>query len=199
MECYDRSQHSILRTMNKINGELDWQAFRYVANEMNEAESSDFESLLLTDQTAREAIARAIEETTQIRQAFAHSDIAVADLQRSSWNRKSRRTVVVAIGSCLTLLVAIFVVRISLPISDGSLQHVAKDDSSGLAFAWLEARGESFDLEQEANAELTDIYEAALDSTVVPEDDETLVAPTWMLAALAKLDDGADFNELIQE
>jgi hypothetical protein len=199
MESYDRSQHSILRTMNKVNNELDWQAFRYVANEMSEAESSDFESLLLTDQTAREAVARAIEETAHIRQALAHSDIAIADLQRSSWNRKSRRTAVVAIGSCLTLLVAIFVVRISLPVSDGGLHYVAEDDSAGLAFAWVEARGELLDLEQEVNTELTDIYEAVLDSTIVLEEDETLVAPTWMLAALAKLDDGADFNELIQE
>jgi hypothetical protein len=45
---------------------LDWQAYRYIANEMSSQEQSDFELLLADDQAAREAVAQAVELTQTI-------------------------------------------------------------------------------------------------------------------------------------
>ncbi len=45
---------------------LDWQAYRYIANEMSSQEHSDFELLLAEDQTAREAVASVVELTQTI-------------------------------------------------------------------------------------------------------------------------------------
>jgi hypothetical protein len=46
-----------------ISGSADlfWQAFRYASNEMTPAERSEFDSLLATNQGAREAVARVVE------------------------------------------------------------------------------------------------------------------------------------------
>src|SRR5688500_3644539 len=41
--------------------ELDWLAFRYIAGELPACESVDFESLLADDQSARDAVVRAVE------------------------------------------------------------------------------------------------------------------------------------------
>lgn len=46
---------------NSDRPELDWLAFRYVAGEMTDAETLAWEERLATDQTAREAVAAAVE------------------------------------------------------------------------------------------------------------------------------------------
>lgn len=46
---------------NSPRSDLDWLAFRYVAGEMTDAETLDWEERLATDQTAREAVAAAVE------------------------------------------------------------------------------------------------------------------------------------------
>lgn len=43
--------------------ELDWLAFRYVANELSEGEAAEFERRLADDQSAREAVARSVQLT----------------------------------------------------------------------------------------------------------------------------------------
>lgn len=59
--------------------QIAWQAFRYVAGEMNEQQSEDFEQVLDQRQTAREMVAQVIELVESIR-----------------WRERSREPVVVA-------------------------------------------------------------------------------------------------------
>jgi hypothetical protein len=50
----------------EVHAELDWQAFRYVAGELDAAELATFEQLLAEDQSARDAVLRAVELTQTI-------------------------------------------------------------------------------------------------------------------------------------
>ena len=67
------------------NHDLDWQAFRYVANELAEPELAAFESLLAHDQLAREAVVKAVELTHTI--LAAESLLPVAAAQRAAFQR----------------------------------------------------------------------------------------------------------------
>ena len=53
--------------------ELEWDAFRYVANELSADESTAFEQRLADDQEAREAVAHCVEMT--------HAVVALAEAE----------------------------------------------------------------------------------------------------------------------
>jgi hypothetical protein len=176
-------------------------AFRYVANELDVVEANEFESLLLTDQVAREAVAAAVQETTHIHQALGVIDRAAS--QRSNWNRKTTRVAIIAVGSCLTLFLALCLIRSSLPMTDGVAHQTVANDSSGssaqLAYAWAEARNGLSELQPVANTLLADSLEMSVIAEINSESESALVAPSWMLAALAKMDSGIDSEFEIQE
>jgi hypothetical protein len=179
--------------MSESQDKLSWLAFRYVANEMDTTEANDFESLLLNDQAAREAVAVAVSETTQIRQALA--TVVTGTSQRSGWSRRSTRFAVVAMGSCLTLFLAVCLVRSSLP-PERSIVHqlVASppSDSVELAYAWAEARHGLAEVQSAGNVVLTDSLDTVSIAAIDSEFEHSLVAPSWMLAALAKIDSGVE-------
>jgi len=189
--------------MSETQDKLHWLAFRYVADELDATEASEFESLLATDQAAREAVARAVEVTTQIRQALANAVVVTAASKQSNWSRNTTRAAVVAVGSCLTLFLALCLVRSSLPITGGVAHQSIESDSSvspaQLAYAWAKARNGLTELQPVANPVLTDSLDAVLFAAVDSESEQSLVAPSWMLAALAKMDGGIDSEIEYQE
>ena len=137
------------------------------------------------------------------RQALAGDFVVTAVSRRSNWGNKKARVAVVAIGSCLTLLLALGFVVSSRPIS-GDVAH--QDDESELsispaqlAYAWAEARMGSTELQPAFGAELTETLDAVLNGPLDSDSEQSLVAPSWMLAALSKMDDGIDSKLDVQE
>ena len=187
--------------MSETQEKLRWLAFRYLADEMDASEANDFESRLLTDQVAREAVARAVSETTQIRQALA--TVVTGTSQRSGWSRRSTHFAIVAMGSCLTLFLAVCLVRSSLP-PERSVVHqlVASSPSDSpieLAYAWAEARHGLAEVQSAGSVALTDSLDVVSIAAIDSEFERSLVAPSWMLAALANMDGGVDPKFEIQE
>ena len=181
--------------MSETQDKLNWLAFRYVANELDATEVNEFESLLLTDQAAREAVARAVSETIQIRQALAV--VATATSERSNWGRKSTRVAFLAIGSCLALLLAVCLIRPSLPPAGSEIVYQSaisspSDSPLQLAYVWAEARHDLAEFPPAANAVLADSLDAVVIAAIDSDLEQSLVAPSWMLAALANADSGID-------
>lgn len=182
--------------MSETQDKLNWLAFRYVANELDAAEVSEFESQLLTDQAAREAVAVAVEQATRIRRALSSGVVVAAAAQRSNWGRKSTRVAIVVLGSSLSLLLSVCLVQTSRPVADGvfseSLVGPSTDASAQLAFAWAEARHGLTELKPAAHVALTDSFEGVLAVATDSDFEQSLVPPSWMLAALGTLDSGND-------
>jgi hypothetical protein len=87
--------------------ELDWLAFRYIAGELSPQERDAFEQRLAEDQTAREAVASAMD----VVQCTVAAEIELAhvapaqSLEASFWSRGF--WVALSTASCLALFVAI--------------------------------------------------------------------------------------------
>ncbi len=199
-------------TMNDKPNDIDWLAFRYIANELDSTEATEFESRLETDQAARQAVALAVREASQLHAAIteAAADGPAATLAASStslWNVPATRIAVIA-GSCLTLLLAVIAIRSTLsepldvathptdalPSSNNAIQ-----DSTELAFAW--AQGFDVDIDEDAilAERSADSLESEVASTPITNGDQPLVAPSWMLAALSTMDRGIDSDMELQE
>lgn len=98
---------------------------------------------------------------------------------------------------------ALFLVRSSRPTTDdvahqASEQH-ASSSPAQLAYAWAEARNGSTELQLAINPVLADSLDAVLIASVDLESEQSLLAPSWMLAALEKMDGGIDSDMEIQE
>ncbi|HMC10306.1 MAG TPA: hypothetical protein VKH44_03415, partial [Pirellulaceae bacterium] len=92
---------------NDINpNDLDWLAFCYAAGELDSAEAEQFEARLADDQSAREALARAVEFTQTVAAAESqYGDFVVlAAHAQSEWNK---RLSWMAIGGLASLLLAL--------------------------------------------------------------------------------------------
>ncbi|MCA9144434.1 MAG: hypothetical protein H6823_10895 [Planctomycetaceae bacterium] len=188
--------------MSETQEKLNWLAFRYVANELDAIEASEFELRLMTDQTAREAIAVAVGETTRIRVALGDAAVVAAASQRTSWGQKSTRFAIVAMGSCLTLLLAVALLRPSVSptgIASQSSVNEPIDSRAELAFAWAEVRYQLAEFQPAANAVMADAMDPIAIALRDSESEQSLVAPNWMLAALAKKDSGIELEFEIQE
>ncbi|MDA1050820.1 MAG: hypothetical protein O3C40_10120 [Planctomycetota bacterium] len=189
--------------MSETQDKLNWLAFRYVANELDAVEASAFESLLTTDQAAREAVASAVEETIQIRQALANPAVVTAASQRSNWSREATRVAVVSVGCCLTLILALCLVRSSMPVTGTVANQTIESNSSvppaQLAYAWAEARDGLAELQPAINVEFADTFDSVLNGAIDAESEQSLVAPSWMLAALSKMDGETGSEIDIQE
>ncbi len=189
--------------MSETQDKLSWSAFRYVANEMDATEASEFESLLMADHAAREEVANAVDQAARIRQALAGDVVVTAASHRSTWSRKTAQTAVVTVGSCLALLFVLFLFRSSTPIeSDFSHQEIEGDSPvspAQLAYAWAEARNGLTELQPTVDADLADTVDSVFNGPVDSESEQSLVAPSWMLAALAKMDSGIESALDLQE
>lgn len=175
--------------------DLLFEAFRYTADELSDAERSRFEERLATDQAAREAVA----QTVQIAQAVAASpvDPVTPHPQSTLWSR--RWAVIAALAACVC--VALLVDHTDSPpagsptdadtptVSDNTPHPAAgiagRSGAAGdLVALWLRACGG-------ADCDLLDgPTVAAPEPPLLAEAD--LTVPDWMLAAVSAERDELD-------
>jgi hypothetical protein len=163
---------------------LDWQAFRYVADEMSRDEAADFESLLADDQAARDAVVRAVELSQNILAAqrlHIADDPAVALAERVSQSPRRRFAwqltgLLVAAAACWGLVAAATAWRASpSPTVSTSMRQTAIAWS-----AWFDRTSEAAD-----DADAEELPAADFDFTY-PLESETAASdvPGWMVEAL---------------
>jgi hypothetical protein len=162
--------------------ELDWSAFCYAAGEMSPADAEAFEARLATDQTAREALARAVELTETVATAESLGAVVAVRQRPAVW---SRRLGWMAVGSAASLLIALL-----WSGAQGTNEpKPASPDHSQLAAAWTQTRAELAENESDlwygkhlAASELVD--------PVITGQDERAgdllesVTPDWLTAAV---------------
>lgn len=166
-------------------GELDWWAFRYVAGELSEAESEQFEARLDQDQGAREAVASAVELVQTISAAEHLGDlpvVAAAAREAHWWRRVAWASIVIGVGACVAIVA--FMANLNhegeAPLADGRPTQAAPNVAEApLAAAWLEAVDEgAFATEP--------VVEDRIDfDAIVAADAAPAAAPDWMVSALA--------------
>jgi hypothetical protein len=163
------------------NHDLDWLAFSYAAGELTPAETEQFELRLADDQTAREALARAVELCQVVVAAEIQSDnyIAPAAKTHSTWNH---RLSWMAVGGLASLLLALLWSGVVGPTwHTAQLRSFSKQN---LAFAWTETKQQIATV-REAGYWPSIFIDADDDaSPAVAFDDSADEAPSWMTAAL---------------
>jgi hypothetical protein len=194
--------------------DLDWLAFRYVADELAPDKAAAFEERLAHDPEACNAVARAVELIGAIAGAGCEAptatrprvSVVVAGPQRAADRARSRWLVWVAVAAAAVLAVAVSLPWLgsdksgSQPVEravapDEGFPDANEDSPAELALLWSETRDELAALDEEVwPPEPTDPSDGAED-----EDDGDLIAsldatdevpevPSWMEAAIAGLE-----------
>jgi hypothetical protein len=193
---------------SKYLADPDWYAFLYVAGEMTGEQREAFERLMLDApsddrspsddrareaQLLREAVARSVELTGCVAHCIGEESSDRLVSRRTAW-RRGTPLLTIGVAVCLAVM---FLVRILGP-SPSSVARRPGDSSIGgssteLAIAWSETpRTWNLTGNQEETTALTDdiiINDADTEpwTTAEGNTDEDLVAPSWMLVALADL------------
>lgn len=95
---------------NSPDQDLDWLAFRYIADEMTDDERAAFEARLEQDQPAREAVAGSVElsQTLAAAEHLLESPVvASADRRAVWWRRVAWATIAGSVAVCITLAVVL--------------------------------------------------------------------------------------------
>ena len=163
---------------------LDWLAFCYAAGELDAAESEQFEARLADDQSAREALARAV-ELTQTVAAAESQPYLVTPAAKTSTHWQSRISWM-AIGGVASLLLGLLWSSVVGPTWQSARQTAAARSRQQLAYAWTETRQQ---MTRASEPEVWSAYEAALLDADVPlelftDESEFDEAPSWMMAAV---------------
>jgi hypothetical protein len=171
-------------TTDNNHNDLHWLAFSYVAGELTPAEAEQFELRLADDQTAREALARAVELCQVVTAVEAHSDsyVAPAAKTRSTWND---RLSWMAIGGLASLLIALLWTGVV-----GPTWHTAKIHSfarKNLAFAWAETNQQIANVREAGSWPTVPAYLDEDGAAVTTMDDTNDEAPSWMTAAVLSI------------
>src|SRR5262245_2597330 len=142
-----------------IDHDRDWQAFLYVSGEMSPAETIDFEAQLAGDQSAREAVAEAVQLLATMAAGVKPAADPIATPQSiSPWrNFAALVTVAALVLVCLSLI---------------HLRKSGRDNSPARELVSLWAESQSL---------TDDSVEADGASN---GGDEDLTVPGWMLAAV---------------
>ena len=199
--------------MTKDGSELDWQAFQYIAGELNAADTERFEARLAIDQAAREAVAAAV-ELSEIAAITEYQPIERVTTPSASYTHWSRSLAWLGWGAAACLLVVAFVQQTGTsPWHSGhrlSENTLAEDDptnpSSGvgataarahgapdLALVWVHTRA-SIAAENRLEEDRTGVVEADEDELQERRLEEAgISAPSWMVTAVAGMD--ADMSE----
>lgn len=164
--------------------DLDWLAFRYAAGELENAECEQFEARLADDQTAREALARAVDlcQTVHAVESQRREYIIPAVAATVAWNQ---RLSWMAVGGLASLLIALFWTGVVGPVSR-SLHAFSQQN---LASAWTETRTEIANVRDAGYwpAIATTDADDEFSVTGSLEDDMLPDAPSWMTAAVFSL------------
>lgn len=181
--------------------ELDWLAFQYIADELDESKRAAFEEQLAEDQRAREAVARSVELTQAMSTAArVHQCRASIEQKVDLWRHVGWTAG--AIAGCLAFVLAYQLIRgrIVEPPSIANGNGVAESSvstSEQLAFAWIETMNE---LTQPESHDLVVPLDSEYDTfglveTNVDDEDDGPAPPDWMFAALSGLATDVDMSE----
>src|SRR5215211_3619404 len=95
--------------MNTEPSDLRWTAFQYISGDLNPDQAADFESLLETNQAAREAVAEAVElgqiTSQALLQTMKKEPLQLASSSHKGWSQ-------LAWMSCGAVLCLLFVLLI---------------------------------------------------------------------------------------
>jgi len=207
-----------MNSSGENNVDLDLQAFRYVGNDMADDELQQFEGRLAEDQTAREAVARAV----QIGQAVRFSGpVVTPELSLPAFGKSSRSRrkpwAIIASSIAVAFLAGVGIANWfdwnssqdlpmvssgaeQFPVSDGDVVATTLIGSAGYVLAlWSESAAEfgqyAEELTDDAGAnpngdsEQLEMALAAADSLMSNNDDAEFDLPSWMLAAVSPDDE----------
>jgi hypothetical protein len=193
-------------------GELDWLAFQYVAGEFTADESANFEQQLATDQSAREAVARAVELCESTAVAFGLSSVSSA---ASAKRNRLRPAIFAACGIAAALAILVTLAGLTQRwLGMNSNGHQIADrhgEVRELAMAWATARAvpsETADVVEETDGGLSGdiptVDSSAVELAAIDSDEvESIETPSWMLIAVAGLSENGsssvDQNEKVLE
>jgi hypothetical protein len=152
--------------------DLPWQAFCYVAGELDPAEAEVFEARLDHDQAAREALAGAVELVEVVSQAGQRAPVA----------RRERPVVaVLATAAALTLAVGLGGLRFGAP-DDSHEPAPARAALVALAWSGLRQSGEA---EPGADPLFAGLDEPSRADDPAAADDPGGEPPAWLVEAAA--------------
>jgi hypothetical protein len=170
---------------------LDWEAFRYIANEMTSAEVAAFEQLLATDQAAREAVATAVEISQTIHTAESLATTPIATAVSPAWFAPVAWA---SLGAAACLAIVGLSSHIFLSTPQKMIGNAPA--SAALAEAWSEQSLAETSLYPREVAD----WDALFD---LPEEPESPLAenhaPGWMLEAVQDLSTGNDSRSADEE
>lgn len=176
---------------NELTNDLDWLAFCYIADELNEEQRDAFEMRLADDQQARDSVVQAMERSQLLLVALAdvNAPTATIQLERRNSHQISSRLAsrLLAFASALLLMTT---GMIWLANSDHmnsyhpplAQQHSASFDAENLAFAWADSLNEISDVDFESPAD----EDSGFANPVADR------AEDWMIFALEDLKDAED-------
>lgn len=155
--------------------DLDWLAFRYVSNEMTGAEIESFEQRLADDQSAREAVARAV-DVSQAVSATRNDVIPIPSDHSPLTNLRSPVRRVRQIR---------WIAAAAASLAAGVLLYHTfrgSSDLSSLAKVWAKHfRQEAIDMPDAG------LLADSEDAMAIDEDDD-LTVPAWMIEAVGASD-----------
>jgi anti-sigma-K factor RskA len=161
--------------------ELDWLAFCYAAGDLSGEEAAQFETRLADDQTAREALARAVELSQVVAAVEAQSEFLVTPVARirSDWHT---RLSWMAIGGVASLLIALLWSGVVGP----TWRRLDAGNRQQLALAWNMTRTEMAEVKEAGVWLPTVMGEMDDDSVVEASIEEVAVeeSPSWLTAAV---------------
>lgn len=163
------------------SNDLDWLAFCYIADELEDTQRSEFEARLEVDQVAREAVLSAMLSATALDSAIAASHQPSANNQLPEKRRRTSfwfqpASIFAVMG--LMLMIAIM----NFDFADNNDGVASQDD---LAEVWASSLAMD-EVPAEENVTLVDF--TSLESEA--EEDNS-----WLLAALVDLDELEDAND----
>lgn len=186
------------------SADLAWLAYRYVADELTAEEASTFELRLAEDQTAREAVAQAVELSSAVKVALHDSAIepepAVCTVEaRGFWSQKTwlQPAAWMAVGAAACLAAVVCFYRTD---QDESLPPVAVVEgetefaqAGAVAMVWAQSQDSgSEDLYLFGSGDGTDGsgmdvsgMEGSADEHADANDPQ-MIAPGWVLAAVTR-------------
>ena len=170
--------------MRECQNQIEWTAFCYVAGELSDDEVVQFEEQLAHDQTAREALARAVGLTQAVAAA---ESLPVALPQRPG--RWTKRLSWMAIGAAAALLVAFVWSTSDL----GTRNETAGiGNVRELAALWTQTRDE---LATDAEDIGIGFDDASDDRRIDAEVASLPETPSWMMAAVVGIADTGSQSE----
>ena len=161
---------------NQDSQDLDWLAFCYIANELDEAEREEFETRLLECETAREAVVDAVRDL-QILYSSLQEDSQPIAAQVNLPSKKSdprQRWIATFVASVAAVLLAVNSWSLVFPPDN----PVVATESDGLAAAWVET------LITMSDEELDEFINEEVPQTEVSTDG----LDDWMFVALSDAD-----------